>query len=197
MPTDLEPEIVQKSRAGDIRHNIPDISLARRVLGYCPQQDFGDGLAELAEWVALQDASDKVEEARLELESAAGRLSGRDGPIVITGGAGFIGSNLADRLASDGRDVIILDHLGRPGVERNLAWLRRSHGTRISSIVADIRRPGRRHGGRSRRRCYFPLRRTGCGHDQPRESVGRPRSEHRRDAERARGGASPRRVRHL
>ena len=35
--------------------------------------------------------------------------------------------------------MIILDHLGRPGVERNLAWLRRCHGSRISAIVADIR----------------------------------------------------------
>ena len=67
--SDLTPEIVQKSRAGDIRHNIPDIGLARRVLGYSPKQDFGDGLAELAEWVARQDASDKVEEARRELEN--------------------------------------------------------------------------------------------------------------------------------
>ena len=66
---DLTPEILQKSRAGDIRHNIPDISLAKRVLGYAPKQDFGRGLIELAEWVARQEASDRVEEARRELES--------------------------------------------------------------------------------------------------------------------------------
>ena len=65
---DLTPEIVQKARAGDIRHNIPDIGLARRVLGYRPRQDFAEGLVELAEWVARQESTDKVEDARRELE---------------------------------------------------------------------------------------------------------------------------------
>jgi CDP-paratose 2-epimerase len=60
-------------------------------------------------------------------------------PILITGGAGFIGSNLADRLASDGRDVLILDSLERPGVERNLAWLQQRHPHRVAKIIADIR----------------------------------------------------------
>ena len=66
---DIRPEIANKARAGDIRHCIPDISLARRVLGYTPRQDFREGLAELAEWVALQQAQDRVAEARRELEA--------------------------------------------------------------------------------------------------------------------------------
>lgn len=65
---DLTPDITQKSRAGDIRHNIPDISKAIRVLGYRPATDFQDGLAELARWVARQEAKDRVAEARRELE---------------------------------------------------------------------------------------------------------------------------------
>lgn len=60
-------------------------------------------------------------------------------PILITGGAGFIGSNLADRLAGQGRRVIILDALARAGVERNLAWLEARHGDRIERLVADVR----------------------------------------------------------
>ncbi|RZM10115.1 MAG: SDR family NAD(P)-dependent oxidoreductase, partial [Sphingomonas sp.] len=60
-------------------------------------------------------------------------------PILITGGAGFIGSNLADRLASDGHRVRIYDALTRPGVESNLAWLQSRHGDRIEPLVADIR----------------------------------------------------------
>ncbi|HST73808.1 MAG TPA: SDR family NAD(P)-dependent oxidoreductase [Acetobacteraceae bacterium] len=59
--------------------------------------------------------------------------------VLITGGAGFIGSNLADRLASAGHDVLVFDSLARPGVEENLAWLRRQHPRRIASIIADVR----------------------------------------------------------
>ena len=59
--------------------------------------------------------------------------------ILITGGAGFIGSNLADRLAGEGHDVVIYDALGRAGVERNLAWLQDRHGARIRFVHADIR----------------------------------------------------------
>ncbi len=65
---DLTPDITQKTRAGDIRHNIPDISKATRGLGYTPTTDFGDGLAELARWVGRQEAKDRVVEARRELE---------------------------------------------------------------------------------------------------------------------------------
>jgi CDP-paratose 2-epimerase len=60
-------------------------------------------------------------------------------PILITGGAGFIGCNLADRLAEQGHDIIVYDALSRPGVERNLKWLKESHGTRIHAIVGDTR----------------------------------------------------------
>ncbi|MGE5562273.1 MAG: SDR family NAD(P)-dependent oxidoreductase [Bacillota bacterium] len=60
-------------------------------------------------------------------------------PILITGGAGFIGSNLADRLATQGHQVIVYDALSRAGVERNLAWLKSMHGERITSIVGDVR----------------------------------------------------------
>jgi CDP-paratose 2-epimerase len=58
---------------------------------------------------------------------------------LITGGAGFIGCNLADRLASEGADVLVFDALARPGVERNLAWLQAQHGERVLSMTADVR----------------------------------------------------------
>jgi CDP-paratose 2-epimerase len=59
--------------------------------------------------------------------------------VLITGGAGFIGSNLADRLVSMGRRVVILDNLSRAGVDQNALWLQRRHGRQVKIIVGDIR----------------------------------------------------------
>jgi len=59
--------------------------------------------------------------------------------ILITGGAGFIGSNVAHRLLTGGQQVLILDNLSRPGVEQNLAWLRDLHGKRLEVAIADVR----------------------------------------------------------
>ena len=58
---------------------------------------------------------------------------------LITGGAGFIGCNLARHLAQRGPRVRILDNLARPGSERNLAWLRETLGPSLEFIEADIR----------------------------------------------------------
>ena len=63
----------------------------------------------------------------------------RQRPVLITGGAGFIGTNVADRLLSAGQDVLIFDNLSRPGVEHNLHWLCTSHGSRVRVCVADMR----------------------------------------------------------
>ena len=60
-------------------------------------------------------------------------------PVLITGGAGFLGANLADRLARSGVPVRIFDSLARPQVERNLAWLKQRHNGLISVFVSDVR----------------------------------------------------------
>jgi CDP-paratose 2-epimerase len=77
------------------------------------------------------------------LSSTTGeRNGGKDGSerwTLVTGGAGFVGSNLVDRLAREGRRVRILDNLSRPGVERNAEWLRRRHGGQIELVRADVR----------------------------------------------------------
>jgi CDP-paratose 2-epimerase len=57
---------------------------------------------------------------------------------LITGGAGFIGTNVAHRLASAGLRVIVYDNLARDGVETNLRWLRATHGDAIQTEVADV-----------------------------------------------------------
>jgi dTDP-L-rhamnose 4-epimerase len=66
---DIRSDVTGKARIGDIRHCFCDGSKAAAKLGFSAQKDFGDGLAELAEWVALQTADDRVEQARAELEA--------------------------------------------------------------------------------------------------------------------------------
>ncbi len=63
----------------------------------------------------------------------------KNAPVVITGGAGFIGSNLADRLLAAGEEVLILDNLSRPGVDQNLRWLYSRYGARLHLSRHDIR----------------------------------------------------------
>jgi dTDP-L-rhamnose 4-epimerase len=65
----IEPEIVGKSRIGDIRHCFCDGSKAAEKLDFRAEKDFQEGLAELSEWVAEQTADDRVDEATAELES--------------------------------------------------------------------------------------------------------------------------------
>ena len=66
---DIEPEIVGKSRVGDIRHCFCDGRKAAETIGFRAERDFDEGLAELAEWVAGQSADDRVDQARAELEA--------------------------------------------------------------------------------------------------------------------------------
>jgi dTDP-L-rhamnose 4-epimerase len=65
----ISPQIVGKSRTGDIRHCFCDGSKAAEKLNFRAAKDFQEGLAELAEWVAVQTADDRVEQARAELEA--------------------------------------------------------------------------------------------------------------------------------
>lgn len=58
---------------------------------------------------------------------------------LITGGAGFVGTNLTDRLARSGHRVIVADNLSRPGVEENLRWLLDQHGDRVRAEMIDVR----------------------------------------------------------
>jgi CDP-paratose 2-epimerase len=69
----------------------------------------------------------------------AGRAAKTGKVTLITGGCGFIGTNLADALLSSGRRVLLYDNLSRPGVERNLCWLRDNYGRLLDVEIADTR----------------------------------------------------------
>ncbi|MFO6446111.1 NAD-dependent epimerase/dehydratase family protein [Erythrobacter sp. NE805] len=65
----IEAEIVGKARTGDIRHCYCDVTEARETFGFTARQDFSEGLANLAEWLAGQTAEDRAARAREELEA--------------------------------------------------------------------------------------------------------------------------------
>jgi len=59
---------------------------------------------------------------------------------LITGGAGFIGSNYVSRLLNRGENVTVYDNLSRVGGELNVKWLRQTYGdTSFRLVKADVR----------------------------------------------------------
>lgn len=63
-----------------------------------------------------------------------------DKKYLVTGGAGFIGSNYVDFLLGEGRNVTIFDNLSRNGGEVNLDWLRERYGEKSFELVkGDVR----------------------------------------------------------
>jgi CDP-paratose 2-epimerase len=69
----------------------------------------------------------------------SGALADGERHVLITGGSGFVGANLAHRLLSDGHAVLLYDNLSRGGVEQNFQWLRETHGDRVRLQVGDVR----------------------------------------------------------
>jgi CDP-paratose 2-epimerase len=60
--------------------------------------------------------------------------------FLITGGAGFIGSNYVARLVERGETVAVYDNLSRPGAQRNVDWLRKTYGLDSFQLIEkDIR----------------------------------------------------------
>jgi dTDP-L-rhamnose 4-epimerase len=65
--TDIEAERTGQFRAGDIRHCYADTSRAEELLGFRAAVELGTGMQELAEWLADQEAVDRVDAATSEL----------------------------------------------------------------------------------------------------------------------------------
>jgi CDP-paratose 2-epimerase len=58
---------------------------------------------------------------------------------LVTGGIGFIGTNLSHRLLSEGNEVVLFDNLSRAGVHHNLSWLKAKHGGKLQFVQGDVR----------------------------------------------------------
>jgi dTDP-L-rhamnose 4-epimerase len=61
---ELEAEVVNEFRAGDIRHCYADTELAKELLGFRAEIPFEAGMQELLEWLEGQEAADSVDAAR-------------------------------------------------------------------------------------------------------------------------------------
>ena len=110
--------------------------------------------------------------------------------ILVTGGAGFIGSHLVDLLRAEGRRVTVLDRLSHGGSRRNLERHDGDDGVRLvvgdvndAALVRRARGAGRRRGPRGRRVPRRPLDR------RPATLL---RDEHDGHADRPRGRAPAR-----
>ena len=61
---EIEPEVVNEFRAGDIRHCYADTRLATELLGFRAEVSFEAGMQELLTWLEGQEAADTVDAAR-------------------------------------------------------------------------------------------------------------------------------------
>jgi CDP-paratose 2-epimerase len=60
-------------------------------------------------------------------------------PVLIFGGAGFIGTNTAHKYLSNGKPVRIFDNISRPGVEKNLQYLYQNYRDLVDIEIGDVR----------------------------------------------------------
>lgn len=63
----LQPEILDKARSGDIRHCFADITKARELLGFEPQLRLENSLGPFVDWVTSQVAPDRGPQMQREL----------------------------------------------------------------------------------------------------------------------------------
>jgi dTDP-L-rhamnose 4-epimerase len=66
---EISPRLLDKARAGDIRHCFADIGKARDLLGFQPEHLLEDSLDELVHWIRASGAQDRGEDAKRQLEA--------------------------------------------------------------------------------------------------------------------------------
>jgi len=59
--------------------------------------------------------------------------------VFVSGGAGFIGCNVAARHLERGDEVVVYDNLSRVGTELNLKWLTSTYRSRLQVAQRDVR----------------------------------------------------------
>jgi len=63
--------------------------------------------------------------------------------VLITGGAGFIGTHAADYYLKNGSEVTVFDDFSRKGTHENVSWLKEQHkGKKLTILEGDIRTVG-------------------------------------------------------
>ena len=62
--------------------------------------------------------------------------------ILVTGGCGFIGSNVMDRMLGRGEHAVAFDNLSRRGAVKNAEWLSEKYGRRFELVQGDVRDAG-------------------------------------------------------
>ena len=67
------------------------------------------------------------------------RIASSGERVLITGGAGFVATNVADRALHEGARVRLFDNLSRAGVDQNVRWLKSKYGDRVELMVGDVR----------------------------------------------------------
>ena len=67
LDVEIEGEVVDQYRAGDIRHCYADIRRAEKLLGFRASMSLEEGMRDLVRWLADQEAVDRVEVATTEL----------------------------------------------------------------------------------------------------------------------------------
>jgi CDP-paratose 2-epimerase len=68
-------------------------------------------------------------------------LNGGADRVLVTGGCGFVGCNVAAGLVARGCRVVAMDNLSRLGSRQNADWLKRRYGNSVDIEVADTRNP--------------------------------------------------------
>jgi CDP-paratose 2-epimerase len=127
-------------------YSVEDLAPERETLDgfHCDERAYHFGLQrrggkpKLVARVLADRGLDGVREM-VRFASAGGGPAAERGGALVTGGAGYVGTVLADRLASSGTRVTVLDSLVRPGAEESVRRLKEKHGGLVRIDVGDVR----------------------------------------------------------